>query len=239
VAASGRKGTLTLKREDDMNAFALVLGGLLGVCALTIVVLVALDRRRRQALRAAGASLGLVAVERGVRVALPAVPAMRKRRLGLAVALRGEWRGVAVEVIDIFFPAVEAVARQTVLVARLPHFSCPEFAVIERHANQYLPSGDLPTVDDAPEALRKHWIAYARGGRWPFADTLATWLGSGRGRRHWWGTGWAYEGHGNLICVYRRNVTASPGHLAAWLDEAMAEATGFAEHSGRARTSTA
>jgi hypothetical protein len=216
-----------------MNTTAiLVVVGLFGAGLVLLVVLTRLDRLRREAMRAAAPALGLTPLDPGNPVTLPSVELLRKKRRGLSVVLAGEWQGQAIHVFDVFYPSTESISRQTVLATRFPGRHWPEFALIERNANRSTPTVDLPKAEDAPEAVRGHWLAYTRSGRWPFSEALTQWLGRGRGRAHWWTTGWAYEGHGDTLYVYRRSATAKPGSLAEWLDEAMSEARGFAEVAG-------
>lgn len=83
-------------------------------------------------------------------------------------------------------------------------------------------------AEEASGALKKHWLLYAKDGHWPFSAALAEWMGKNRGRSGWLSSGWSFEGHGTSLYVYRRGTTAKPNKLGLWLDEAVAEAQGFA-----------
>ena len=89
-----------------------------------------------------------------------------------------------------------------------------EFAAIEKKANLHSPTVDLPLAEDAPGALKKHWLLYAKDGHWPFSAALAEWMGKNRGRSGWLSSGWSFEGHGTSLYVYRRGTTAKPNK--AW-----------------------
>lgn len=206
----------------------------LGIIALSIGVLRYFELRRHKAMAAAGTALGLTPLEKGERFNFIPVELMRKKGRGIGVGLRGSRKGQPVLVFDLFHPAGKSVSIQTVLMTQSDDRYFPEFAAVERNANFYLPTVDLPTAEDAPDALKKHWRLYTRTGHWPFNAELNDWMGENRGRNGWFGSGWSFEGSGHALYVYRRGTTAKPAQLAQWLDEALAEAQGFVKRVGAA-----
>lgn len=214
----------------NIDLWIVVIAGI-GIGLVTIGIIRYLELRRFKAIREAGAALGLRPLEKGEPLALPSVALMRTRRRGVGMGLRGSWRGHPVLLFDLFHSAGTSVSRQTVLMVRFDDASVPEFAAIERNANRYLPSVDLNPVTDAPAAVTKHWLLYTRSGRWPFGERIGDWMRESHGRKGWFSSGWSIEGIGDALYVYRRGVLAKPGRLAAWLDEALAEASGFASRA--------
>ena len=63
------------------------------------------DRRRARLLKEAGTALGLRAFEQGESLAVPSVELMRKRGRAIGAALEGMWKGEAVMVFDLSYPA--------------------------------------------------------------------------------------------------------------------------------------
>lgn len=206
---------------------AILLG--LGAIALTVAAVRYFEQRRIRAMKAAGIALNLEPLAKGERFNFVSVELMRKKRRGIGVVLSGHWQGQPVAVFDLFYPAGKSVSIQTVLMTRFDDVRCPEFAAIEKNANLYRPTVDLPLAEDAPPALAKHWLLYTRDGHWPFGDELTIWMGKGRGRGGWFSSGWSYEGGGSSFYVYRRSTTAKPRELEQWLNEALTEARELAQ----------
>lgn len=213
-----------------MSEISLGMGVLigLGIVGLVIVLVRAFGQRRIKLMKAAGAALGLVPLVKDEGFAFVSVELMRKRGRGIGVCLSGNWKGYAVHVFDLFYPSGKSVSIQTVLMTRFNDRAFSEFAAIEKNVNLHWPTVDLPLAEDAPGSLKRHWLLYARNSRWPFGAALAEWMGRNRGRSGLLSSGWSYEGHGTSLYVYRRGATAKPKKLGLWLDEAVAEAQGFA-----------
>lgn len=220
-----------------MSDTSLWIGLLIGaaIIASAIAVLKFFERRRSHAMYSAAAQLKLEPLAKGERFYLASVELMRKKGRGVGAALRGTWKGRRVTVFDLFHPAGRSVSQQTVLAAEFPEQRFPEFAAIEKNAGYYPPTVDIPCATDAPAQLARHWYVRTPDGHWPFRETLAGWLGNGRGKRGLFAVGWSYEGHGTVLFVYRRGKLAPARELALWLDEAIAETEAFARHAQSSR----
>ncbi len=223
-----------------MFDLSLWIGLLVGaaIIASAVAVLKFFERRRSHAMYAAAAELKLEPLAKGERFYLASVELMRKKGRGVGAALRGSWKGRRITVFDLFHPAGKSVSQQTVLAADFPEQRFPEFAAIERNAADYTPSVDIPGVTDAPSRLAKRWYLHTPDAHWPFQETLAGWLGNGRGRHGLFGVGWSYEGHGTVLFVYRRGRLAPAREFASWLDEALGEAEAFAKHAQSSQDDT-
>jgi hypothetical protein len=214
----------------NSELWLILLAGI-GIIALTAGILRYFEQRRIKAMKAAGTDLGLTPLSKGERFNFLPVELIRKKGRGIGVGLKGNWRGHPILVFDLFHPAGKSVSIQTVLMTRFDHKNFPEFAAIERNANFYLPTVDLPPAQDAPDELKKHWLLYTRTSRWPFGAALNDWMKENRGRKSRFSSGWSFEGTNNALYVYRRGNTVKPSLLSQWLDEALDEAREFASRA--------
>jgi hypothetical protein len=221
---------ISLQTMKDYSLFTVLLIGL-GIIGATVALVLFFEKRRYKALKAAGVSLGLIPFAKGERFNFVPVELMRKKGRGIGAGLHGNWKGLPILVFDLFHPAGKSVSIQTVVVASFNDRAFPEFAAVEKSANLYRPTVDLPLAEDAPDELRKHWFLYARDGHWPFDAAHAEWLCNHRKPAGWFSSGWSYEGRATALYVYRRATTAKPKKLAQWLDEALMEAQEFARRA--------
>lgn len=203
-----------------------------GMLVLTIALIRSLEIRRYRTMKSAGSALGLGALGKGEHLLYQPVELMRKKRRKLGVVLQGSWRGQNIHIFDLFHPAgATQLSSQTVLMIRFEKSSFPEFAAIERNLNLYNPSVDIPQVENPPAELKKHWLLFARAGRWPFSPQLAEWMEQDRAQAGWLSRQWSFEGAGNSLYVYQRGWMAKATRLSQWLDEAFNKAEEFAERT--------
>ena len=207
----------------------LVISACLGAMAAALLIGQAVHKARVRRMIAAGTALGLARVAPGESIALPATELARKSRRFFGAMLQGEWNGVPMLVFDLYHSGSRSIVRQTVLGIRLAE-PLPEFALVERDWNKYRPTLDIPEVKDAPAPLQRSWYVHTRDGNWPFDEALTNWLAP-RADTSWLRQRWSYEGAGSRLLVYRRHRLVRASTLRSWLDEALAEAQGFAAHA--------
>ncbi len=194
---------------------------IIGVAGMagTLWLVTSWEQHRARLLKQAGMALGFRALEKGEPLAAPSVEIIRKRGRTIGAAIEGSWRGEPIMVFDLSYPAGKNVSRTTVFLLRLPQPRIPEFAAIRKNIWLYTPTVDLPRAEDAPASLRRHWLLYAPGGRWPLGDEINGWLGRNKN--------WSVEGRGSGLFVYQRAKRVPTKALEVWVDEAYREAKEF------------